>query len=128
MIKPRQLKVFLILLGSFVNGCASGLKAQVCIVDAAHLGFQCAGQNIKSHFVLFEDGRELQCASPKDSEEFLKQCKEHKVLPIDMCSYDGASFLCTTPQGDAYRLLYQDADNYMCLSAQDFRRLRERCN
>jgi hypothetical protein len=122
-----RLLISLLSLGA-LGSCAKGLDVVVCVVDSEMAGFQCAKYgNEKGYFLSLQDGKSLQCASPAESEEFLKQCKQHNVLPISACSYDGAAFLCMSPGRPAYKLDLKDADNYVCISEQDRRRISERC-
>lgn len=108
---------------------AKGIRATVCIVDAKSLGFQCNfnGEK-KGYFVPFEQGGDLMCSSPEETEDFLKACKQdHKILDIVMCSWVSGSFLCMSKVAQAYTMSPEKVDNYFCLGHQDFKRLGERC-
>ncbi len=107
------------------SGCASGVKLTVCLVDSAHSGFQCVynGDTAHGYLLPFEKGTDLLCASPGDTEEFLKNCKNHVILPITLCSYKSEEFQCS----DQLKLSLSAADNFVCLSQIDHTRLLERC-
>lgn len=119
--------LFLGLFAVLVNNCGpKGLDLLVCIVDAKSLGFQCSkDQGATGQFILFEQGVALECASPEDTEKFLKACKDHKVVEVTICSYsvEKKSFVCE----DGTLISIEKADNYVCLSPKDRTRLLERC-
>ncbi len=109
------------------SNCNHGLKATVCVVDAAAQGFQCSYDGGKGYFISLKEGEHLLCASITDAENVLKACKEKKQLPITLCTYIDPSFHCVEPTGQDFELSVKDADNYFCLSPKDRRRLLERC-
>lgn len=125
-LQLARLAIFFVLLA---NGCASGLKATVCLVDSANAGFQCAynGDAAHGYFLPLEKGADLLCASPEDTEDFIKACKNHQILPIPLCSLNMPGFLCTTPSSDHYYLSLPQLDNFVCLSSIDRKRLIQRC-
>jgi hypothetical protein len=73
-------------------------------------------------------GIDLICASPQDSEDFLKECKAGKVIEIPLCSYapHEAAFLCAF-YASKTSLTPEQADNYFCLLPKDRKRLIQRC-
>lgn len=124
-----QLAAWLILSASLVSCGHGGPKVDVCIVDVQSKGYQCADANQKGYFVRFDDSHDLGCASPGETESFLKACKEKKVLPVTLCSYSikEAYFRCIEPNGNQYPLALLDSDNYVCLSSLHRKRVIERC-
>lgn len=120
-MKKEQLQKTSLILCALLVSCAHGHES-VYVVDSANGGFE--GE---SEFVSFDDGTDLLCSSPSDTEELLKACKEQRVIVVTLCSYLKPNFLCTDPSGKQFRLITSDADNYVCLSPTDHRRLLERC-
>lgn len=86
------------LLGPIVNPC---------IVDIKSEGYQCAGRDSASSFVAFKD-IDLRCVSPSELEQFIKACKEGKLIPL--------TYL-TPPL----------ADNSFCLNQKEWQRIGDRC-
>lgn len=80
-------------------------------------------------FTPFEKGKDLLCASPSDTEDFLKECKNGRILTIPLCTYEESTkwFHCDDPKGIYYKLETSQADNFFCLSQQDRKRLLYRC-
>ncbi len=114
--------------GGLVNNCAHGVRTQICVVDTVNLGFQCVSDDHKTGFYLpFDKGTDLLCASPAQTESFLKACKEHHPIDITLCSYRDASFLCTNSTGERIIIPPHEADNYFCLTPRDRARVLERC-
>lgn len=99
-------------------------------MDLKSQGYQCITEpNIKS-FKTWKQGQEvgLKCASPQETEDFLKACKQqHQVLPITLCHYIPDGFTCVDPDGHQFPLDWNAADNYFCMDDQDWKRTRERC-
>ena len=124
MKKIKPLLALLILSASLVS-CGTGLKVTACVVDAAHESFRCTHGSSKTTVPLVQ-GEALLCASPIDTENFLKACKEKQILDITLCQYEGAEFTCKL-DGVVTEISVADADNYFCLSALDFSRLKQRC-
>src|SRR5690349_14312253 len=90
--KRPLLTVLLTLLAS--SSCAHGLKATVCVVDSTNWGYRCVyGKN--EFFVAFQDGKDLLCASPSDTELVIKMCKQHQIADVPLCKFRGNDFSCT---------------------------------
>jgi hypothetical protein len=96
-------------------------------VDVKRAGFACVDENQKDLFIPFDQGRDKVCASPKDTEAFLKACKAHKLIEITLCSWDTIDFKCKDPSGASYGFCPACAENYFCLSEKDWGRVKERC-
>lgn len=123
-------RVILFLLFVILSSCASGgPKVTVCIVDAPNSGFQCVDHDGNENFVALRDGSRLACSSPDESEQFLKACKNGIVKKITACRYqiEQAIFRCKKPDQSEYDLLIRQADNYVCMTDRDIRRIIERC-
>jgi hypothetical protein len=112
-----------------LSNCASGPKVNVCIVDSKNDGYQCVNYKKKEYFLTFPEQLDLVCASPYDTEAFLKACKAGSVLTVTLCSYqiESGQFQCQDPLGKTFLLDVDKADNYLCLSAQHRKRVIERC-
>lgn len=103
-------------------------------VDPSNHGFQCSSRKGCS-FMSFADSLlvrpedKLSCVRPDYLELVIKACKQHQILPVTICELDAGmlSFNCKPVIGDPYTLAVDLADNYACLSDQDFRRMKERC-
>lgn len=113
---------------SGVTGCAKGgPEVEVCIVDAVHRVFQCA-KGKSNRALPLAQGVGLKCASPPDTEEFLKACKQGTLLQVTQCVYTDQGFLCLDILGHQKIISISDADNYACLNDQDYKRITERCH
>ena len=126
-------KALLILFISFsLFACASlGPAITACTVDVDKNGFDCVTYPSKKSFIAFSLGLDLLCASPEDTEDFLKACKEqNQILPITYCqlSIFEKYFTCTDPNGETSELPVKDADNYFCVSELNLKRIKQRCN
>ncbi len=123
-----QRLIWLACLGVLASSCAHGLRTTVCIVDYNNSGFQCSGEKKKlAYFLAFEKGKDLLCYSPTDTENFVKACKDHIILPVTSCSYSNGAFLCIDPSKGSFYISPLQASNYFCLSPRDHSRLIERC-
>ena len=115
---------------ALLNGCNPGLQTQLCIVDAPLQGFDCVNSQKQKTFVKFADGLSLKCASPEDTEDFLKACENHQILPITLCNVQMNSivtFVCLEPNGMKYSVPIPDVDNFVCMTDQDRKRVEDRC-
>ena len=101
-------------------------------MDVTSQGFECAYKK-QSRFLTYEQGADLICASPQDTELFLKACKKGIYLPITVCSVDIVDINfpkgeCTEISGKITYSPINDLENWVCLSPQDKERLLERCH
>lgn len=129
-MKNYKLRVSLPIFLSLLVSCAHGVVITVCVVDSQNKGFQCVKQDQKDgYFLPFEKGSDLLCASPSDTEDFMKACKQHNVINITLCSINGESFLCKGPgtMDMPYPISQLAGDNFVCLNPQDRKRVIERC-
>jgi hypothetical protein len=98
-----------------------------CVVDNTSSGYQCVYKK-KEYFVPFSQSESLQCASPDDTESFLKACKKGQVLKVTLCHYFAPNgFECESPLGVKSIIPVEAANNYFCLSSKDMKRVQERC-
>ncbi len=121
-----QLSLLLGVLGTSSSCAHGGPDVTGCVVDSASLGFQCANSKTK-YYITFEQGKDLLCASPSDIEDFLKACKDKKVILITLCRFDTPLFTCTKSPGEQFQDVPEHMDNYFCLSQKDRKRVIERC-
>jgi hypothetical protein len=117
---------------SFVSfsSCKTGPKVSACIVDYKNNKFQCMHYKNGPFEMSFQEGHELLCSSPDDTNEFLKSCKiGPKPAEVTLCSYrrEWSDFRCVEPDGDSFSLVVEAAENYFCLSPRDLKRVIERC-
>lgn len=131
----KQLAIFCLafVLTLLVSDCAHGPVVTVCVVDSQNQGYQCRKNDgkDKGHFVSFLQAQQpLECASPADTELFIKNCQQHIVVPITYCRYlpRDSDFGCTSPEGASLFIKIQDADNYVCMSPLDEARVLQRCH
>jgi hypothetical protein len=131
LIQKKMLqRISLIACAIFASSCASGIDATLCIVDSHNYGFQCMNEKSKDgYFLSYRDGAELICASPSDTEVFLKACKKKKLVEVALCSYVESldKFGCLDLEGNQFEIENPKAENFVCLSLQDRTRLIYRC-
>lgn len=105
----KQFVVFLSLL--ILTGCPDpGPDVTICIVDEASKGYRCAKAGSKAYALPLEKGTSLLCVSPHNMELILKACKLGSWPTIEPVNSILAS------------------DNWVCFSAQDRDRIKERCH
>ena len=125
------LKIYLSLLviSLLINCAKSGPSITGCAVNVAQQGFNCVSGSKKFNLT-YAQGINLNCISPYDAEDFFKACKGGTVLPVTQCSVNlkAGGFLCTKPDASTYYMAFNVADNYFCVSAQDEKRIIERCH
>lgn len=112
---------------SVSSGCGPGLQVTACVVDTPNNGFQCINSKKKKSYVPFSLGGLLKCASPRDTEDYLKACQQHRVIPIPLCHIHGGDFLCINPDQTQFTQSYESSDNYFCMTDADRKRVQERC-
>jgi hypothetical protein len=84
----------------------------------------------KNTFIPWSQGTGLNCVSPDDFEDFLKNCKNGTYQPVTQCTINMQSmqFICTMPDKTQYPLELSKADNYFCFNARDQKRIIQRCH
>ena len=121
----RLLSLSSILFASLVS--CKGARVTVCVVDAPNSLFQCSDDK-KQFSKTLEEGRNLKCSSPAETESFLKACKQGKVLDMTLCTYQHSiEFSCIDPQKNEQMVSLDDVDNYFCVTDQHKKRIIERC-
>lgn len=108
------------------NGCKNGPVITGCVVDSKLSGYQCVYKK-KEFFTPFEKSGDLKCASPLDTEEYLKACKKGNVLIVTLCSFVKGEFECVSPIGGKVTVPASEVDNYFCLGEKDRNRIQHRC-
>jgi hypothetical protein len=100
-----------------------------CVVDSEGRIFACVKKNERSE-IAFKDGAHLLCSSPEDTESFMKACKRGQIIEVALCSYkiESDSFFCTLSNQQAYERSVDQTNNYFCVSANDRKRILERCS
>lgn len=120
------------MLGAFLGLCAGlvnnscgpkGLDVEICVLDAPKLQFACAKGEGPSRLLKFEEGKDLICISPQDTEKVLKSCKNHTIISIPLCSVSTGGLICS----DGSSRSWDQSDNYACLHQKDYGRMLERC-
>jgi hypothetical protein len=96
------------------------------VVDAKANGYQCVYKK-KEFFLPVEKSGDLKCASPWDTEEYLKACKKGNVLLVTLCGYVKGEFECVSPHGGKVMLPITAVENFFCLSEKDRNRIQHRC-
>jgi hypothetical protein len=99
-----------------------------CVVDAQYQMFQCSENGEREFSIPFEKGYLLECASPEDTEYFLKACKRGEIVEVTECRYkDPSFFYCTDVTGEGFDLPVMLADKYFCMTPQHKKRVIDRC-
>ncbi len=135
MKKPLLLTVLLTTFGIFSACGHKGPDIEVCDVEDANKGFFCRSRHYKNRRITYEEAQKLPrnlsliCISPIDIEELIKECKQHRILPVLTCKIgdDLLSFTCTPVEGPAFQAPTWSVDTYRCIAQEDLDRVKQRC-
>ena len=128
----RQLLTWLMLLGvsgSLVTcGSKNGPLIDICLVDGENKNFSCS--NLQRRWILtMDEGKDLICASPLQTQRFLVNCHKGKIVKIEKCRYSPImdKFKCFDDDGLQFSFPIAFGNNYVCVSELHQERIIARC-
>jgi hypothetical protein len=96
-------------------------------VDAPTAHFECSDAKKKTFEMDLSGGKDLLCASPFDTETFIKACKQGNVIDIALCHFTGDDLFDCKDGDKDYQKHLAEVNNYFCLTEQHRKRVIDRC-